>query len=434
MSPGHYFDADPAVPSRPRRRRAGAARLSRPLDRRPGRVLRRRRRPGHPGAAAGFAAPACPTGDLLDLGCGYGPIACTLARRAPARRCGRWTSTTGPSSSPLATPPPSAWPAVRAVRPDGVPASVRFAGMWSNPPIRIGKAALHASAERLVAPPATRRGGLAGGAPAPGRRLAGRLAGRARAGAVNRAGSKRGYRILEVAPAVRAARPDRPQAPAPRVEPPHGGTAGAAARRRAIALQRRRHRAHGGGLPGRPPVPGGGHRLARARQGGEAVHGHGALPVLDRLGTQSRRRRRGPRRRLHRGRPGAGRRRRPAAPAAPRPRRVPGARPRGPRPAARPRWRPATRWPSCPRSGGSAASTWPPPPPSPSTSSAARVGSGPAGHQTRPGQPTRPAPATGKRRPASPDVRGGRGRRRRGAGRAGGARRPGLGQSRLFGP
>jgi 16S rRNA (guanine1207-N2)-methyltransferase len=32
---------------------------------------------------------------------------------------------------------------VRAVKPDGVPAEVRFAGIWSNPPIRIGKEALH---------------------------------------------------------------------------------------------------------------------------------------------------------------------------------------------------------------------------------------------------------------------------------------------------
>ncbi|MDT7742118.1 MAG: rRNA (guanine1207-N2)-methyltransferase, partial [Actinomycetota bacterium] len=32
---------------------------------------------------------------------------------------------------------------VRACRPDEVPEDVVFAGMWSNPPIRAGKAALH---------------------------------------------------------------------------------------------------------------------------------------------------------------------------------------------------------------------------------------------------------------------------------------------------
>jgi len=32
---------------------------------------------------------------------------------------------------------------VRAVGPDAVPADVRIAAIWSNPPIRVGKAALH---------------------------------------------------------------------------------------------------------------------------------------------------------------------------------------------------------------------------------------------------------------------------------------------------
>ena len=32
---------------------------------------------------------------------------------------------------------------VRVVEPDAVPGDVVFAGIWSNPPIRIGKAALH---------------------------------------------------------------------------------------------------------------------------------------------------------------------------------------------------------------------------------------------------------------------------------------------------
>jgi 16S rRNA G1207 methylase RsmC len=32
---------------------------------------------------------------------------------------------------------------VRATAPDGVPDDVSFAAIWSNPPIRIGKAALH---------------------------------------------------------------------------------------------------------------------------------------------------------------------------------------------------------------------------------------------------------------------------------------------------
>ena len=88
--------------------------------------------------------------------------------------------------------------AVRAVRPDGVPASVQFAGLWSNPPIRIGKAALHQLLSDWL--PRLRPDGKAwmvvhrhlGGDS-----LAAWLG--TEGWAVNRAGSKRGYRILEVA-------------------------------------------------------------------------------------------------------------------------------------------------------------------------------------------------------------------------------------------
>ena len=90
------------------------------------------------------ASPAPPArGHLLDLGCGYGPIACTLAHRAPEAVV--WAVDVNDRALDLTARNAAALglPAVRAVRPDGVPASVRFAGVWSNPPIRIGKAALH---------------------------------------------------------------------------------------------------------------------------------------------------------------------------------------------------------------------------------------------------------------------------------------------------
>ena len=40
---------------------------------------------------------------------------------------------------------------VRAVTPDEVPDDVRFDGLWSNPPIRAGKAHLHELLERWLA-------------------------------------------------------------------------------------------------------------------------------------------------------------------------------------------------------------------------------------------------------------------------------------------
>ena len=89
-------------------------------------------------------APAPPAaGDVLDLGCGYGPIACTLARRAPHATV--WALDVNERALALCAANAQANDIgnVRAVRPDEVPVTVRFAAIWSNPPIRIGKAALH---------------------------------------------------------------------------------------------------------------------------------------------------------------------------------------------------------------------------------------------------------------------------------------------------
>ncbi|MEO6413634.1 MAG: methyltransferase [Pedococcus sp.] len=89
-------------------------------------------------------APAPPTaGALLDLGCGWGPITLTLALRSPGatvfgvdvnERALDLLRTTA-ASLDLDT--------VRACRPEDVPPSLEFAAIWSNPPIRVGKAVLH---------------------------------------------------------------------------------------------------------------------------------------------------------------------------------------------------------------------------------------------------------------------------------------------------
>ena len=83
------------------------------------------------------------TGDLLDLGCGYGPIALALARRAPKATV--WAVDVNRRALALcaANARTNDVANVRVVEPDAVPSDVRFAGIWSNPPIRIGKPALH---------------------------------------------------------------------------------------------------------------------------------------------------------------------------------------------------------------------------------------------------------------------------------------------------
>lgn len=82
-------------------------------------------------------------GPLLDVGCGYGPIALTLATRR--RRLPVWAVDVNDRAVELTrrNAATAGLGNVTACRPEEVPADVTFAGIYSNPPIRSGKAALH---------------------------------------------------------------------------------------------------------------------------------------------------------------------------------------------------------------------------------------------------------------------------------------------------
>jgi 16S rRNA (guanine1207-N2)-methyltransferase len=82
--------------------------------------------------------------DLLDLGCGYGPIAMTLARRAPEATV--WAVDVNARARALAAANAASLGVADRVEvraPDDVPDDIVFGAIWSNPPIRVGKAALH---------------------------------------------------------------------------------------------------------------------------------------------------------------------------------------------------------------------------------------------------------------------------------------------------
>lgn len=83
------------------------------------------------------------SGDLLDLGAGWGPVALSLALRAPDARV--WAVDVNPRAVDLVRRNAERVSVanVTAALPDEVP-DVRFQGIWSNPPIRIGKQQLHA--------------------------------------------------------------------------------------------------------------------------------------------------------------------------------------------------------------------------------------------------------------------------------------------------
>jgi 16S rRNA (guanine1207-N2)-methyltransferase len=84
-----------------------------------------------------------PAGDLLDLGCGYGPIACVLAARSPGATV--WAVDVNERALGLCARNAEAAGLrnVRCAAPDDPAIPRQFAGLWSNPPVRIGKTALH---------------------------------------------------------------------------------------------------------------------------------------------------------------------------------------------------------------------------------------------------------------------------------------------------
>lgn len=89
------------------------------------------------------APPPAAEGNLLDIGCGWGPIALTLALRSPAATVyavdvnERSIELTRENAASLGLQN------VVASTPDAVDPAVRFDTIWSNPPIRVGKSELH---------------------------------------------------------------------------------------------------------------------------------------------------------------------------------------------------------------------------------------------------------------------------------------------------
>jgi 16S rRNA (guanine1207-N2)-methyltransferase len=81
--------------------------------------------------------------ELLDVGCGWGPIALSLAQAAPGARVTavdvneRSLGLTRDNAAALGLGN------VEVLLPDQVPPDRRFDTIWSNPPIRVGKQQLH---------------------------------------------------------------------------------------------------------------------------------------------------------------------------------------------------------------------------------------------------------------------------------------------------
>jgi len=90
------------------------------------------------------APPPPAAGNLLDLGSGYGPLALVLAARSPGAQVWAVDVNTRALALCARNAERAGLPNVHCAAPGDPAVPGAFALIWSNPPIRIGKAALHA--------------------------------------------------------------------------------------------------------------------------------------------------------------------------------------------------------------------------------------------------------------------------------------------------
>jgi 16S rRNA G1207 methylase RsmC len=142
MSPDHYFSAQPATADNKRPLSVELAGTRRTLSTSSGIFSPDRVDKGTAILLAEVPPPAA-AGNLLDIGCGWGPVALTLALRSPAAAVyavdvnERALGLTRDNAAALGLGN------VTAALPDEVDPELQFATIWSNPPIRVGKEALH---------------------------------------------------------------------------------------------------------------------------------------------------------------------------------------------------------------------------------------------------------------------------------------------------
>jgi len=149
MSSDHYFSASPASAENLRRIRVTLAGRDVEVTTAAGVFS-----PDHIDSGTGVllanTPPAPPGGDFLDLGCGWGPIALSLALQSPHATV--WAVDVNERALDLVRRNAESLGLenVNAVLPDDVPDDIAFRTIRSNPPIRVGKNQLHGLLERWI--------------------------------------------------------------------------------------------------------------------------------------------------------------------------------------------------------------------------------------------------------------------------------------------
>ena len=137
----HYFSASPSAASRPRNVRVSARGLQFELTTDRSTFSPTRVDPGT-SLLLDAAPPPPATGRFLDLGCGYGPIACVLAQLAPEAEVVAIDVNERSLELCAANAAALGLANITVAAPDDVDDGP-FDLIWSNPPIRVGKQALH---------------------------------------------------------------------------------------------------------------------------------------------------------------------------------------------------------------------------------------------------------------------------------------------------
>ncbi len=145
----HYFTAAPATPGE-RRTHAVVLAGRRVVVQTAGGVFSPERVDIGTGVLLREAPTPPGTGTFLDLGCGWGPVALTLALLSPAALVYAVDVNERALDLTRANAASLGLTGVVACRPEEVPAEAHLDVIWSNPPIRVGKPALHAMLERWL--------------------------------------------------------------------------------------------------------------------------------------------------------------------------------------------------------------------------------------------------------------------------------------------
>lgn len=145
----HYFSVEPEADARPHAVRFSAGGREYELTAAGGVFSAGRLDPGTAVLLRKAPLPGPRGGTYLDLGCGYGPIAAVLADTSKAATV--YAVDVNRRALELARANTSTVDGrVITATPDEVPADVRFDEIWSNPPVRVGKAELHAMLVRWL--------------------------------------------------------------------------------------------------------------------------------------------------------------------------------------------------------------------------------------------------------------------------------------------